>query len=133
MYQANSIEALVAKLNDPDPKVRRRSAQELGACGSTAACYASNLADALNDNDLEVRNRAGKSLVQLAKFGDHVSSMSPGIAKLLIHDDYKVRGTAQDTLEGLGPEAAAAVPQLGVALAHDHDACCRALKVLLKV
>ena len=72
-------------------------------------------------------------LVQLTKFGDHVSKTAKDIAKVLVHEDYKRRGTAQDTLEGLGPQAASAVLQVGEALVHDDDACSRALKVLLKV
>ena len=97
-HQPNSPEALVTQLKDPDPQVRRNAAQKLGELGKTAVSYSSQLADALSDSDLEVRNRAGKSLVQLASFTENIRSLTPGIAKLLMHDVSLVQGDTHSTL-----------------------------------
>ncbi|MGH7162395.1 MAG: HEAT repeat domain-containing protein, partial [Planctomycetota bacterium] len=64
-FAAESIDALVAKLKDPDAKVREAAAEALGESGKDAASAAPALREALQDPERAVRLAAARALERI--------------------------------------------------------------------
>lgn len=86
------------------PLMRSVSAVALGRLGKTGGSFASDLVDCLEVSDIQVRWACAASLGLMA---EHVSSdIVDRVAKLLSHNDGRIRATAAATLGCLGSEKA---------------------------
>jgi HEAT repeat protein len=63
--QPDTIGALIKALANPDARVRQTAAETLGKFGSAARSARPALAEALNDDDPEVRRAASEALVDI--------------------------------------------------------------------
>jgi HEAT repeat protein len=138
---ADMLPPLVAALNDASPVIRAYAAKTLGQLGSDAASAVPALAARLVDGDKSVRRAAIHAVVRLHPPADVVRPLlaraaadadpavrleaiaglmelgSPGVpilAEMLQHDEHAYWAVL--ALGELGPDAAAAVPSLTLAL-----------------
>ncbi|MEO7402603.1 MAG: HEAT repeat domain-containing protein [Burkholderiales bacterium] len=144
-----AIPALAAQLRDPDLKVRRAaaiairkvaeessSADKSGEFTNAHPEVVSQLAEALNDDEMLVRLNAAKA-IRVAHFIDPKSyealpkSLVPPLTSALARPNWEVRAAAGTVLGGMGSNAADAVPALVAALNKaDADAQLTAIQVL---
>jgi HEAT repeat protein len=103
-----AVERLVAGLKSSDANVRRASARGLFELGADKQAVAPALAAALDDPDPTVQGNVYKALASLG------AKAVPRVVGRL--KDPKTRGKALRILALMGPEAAAAVPDLEAAL-----------------
>jgi len=124
---APAVPILIEALRTEDPAIRVKAARALGCLGEVAAEAAAALTAALQDDDLEVRLAAVKSLWNITKTADDVV---PTLVDLLegpggsdLGDGEARRRFLQTVMEALnriGPAATAAGPALS-ALTKDRN------------
>jgi HEAT repeats len=61
------VQALIAKLDDADPKVRGKAAQDLGNLGGAASAAGEKLLELLNDTDGDVCNFAADAYAKVER------------------------------------------------------------------
>ncbi|MFM7348641.1 MAG: HEAT repeat domain-containing protein [Erythrobacter sp.] len=108
-----------ASLGDPDPSVRRRAVQALGAAPDAAARLASHLRE---EPDASVRDAA---FLALAGLGTRAAAEAA--ASLLTEPDAALRSGAFEALGAMPAEAAALLAPLG----HHADPDVRSFAILL--
>jgi HEAT repeat protein len=92
------------------PQLRRSAVYILELMGNEARPALPALAQALNDTDRNVLWSAARAI---GNIGPRQAPFAvPGLAKLLIHIDDNLRFQASATLEAMGPEARAAMPEI---------------------
>src|SRR5688572_18939479 len=87
----DSTDALITQLGDPDPAIRRQSAQALANTRGDVTQVVAALASALNDADLEVRELAASSL---GRIGPKARDGLPALEQALAAPEPSVRLTA---------------------------------------
>jgi len=108
-----ALGVLVSSLEDPDPQVRGKAAECLGAIGPKAARACAGLAQALADTDAGVRASAVRAL---AAIGTHAEPAVLPLCQCLSDVDVTVRQAAAGALSRIGRGASPAVPALTKAL-----------------
>jgi HEAT repeat protein len=110
-----TLEALVAGLSDPVPRVRLATIDVLETMGKTAAPAAPALVRALSDSNRFVRWAAARTLGRMAPAD--AREAVPALARLINPwEDLSVRLAAITTLGQYGSEARSAVPVLASAV-----------------
>ena len=142
-----AVDSLAKALcNDTDVAVRRHAAQALGQLKELSRPAASELINALEDPNLDVRRNAVLALEHMdnqavktskqQRTADEVTTVLVGqLIKALSDPSYKVRKNAAQTLGKLGEGAAPAAAALAAVAATDAhaDVRCRALDALGRV
>jgi HEAT repeat protein len=119
-----AIAALTEALKDTDPVVRAKAATVLGAIGPDAKPMAFEIMlGLLGDKDDKVIAAATAALPKLGKPEREHARL---FAKLLTHANAKVRESALNALNDLGPSAADAGPALVAMLATEKDPALKA-------
>jgi HEAT repeat protein len=126
-----SVDALVADLEDADAAVRRAAATALATRGEAAREAVPALQEALRDENFAVRVLAGVALTKLGEAGGEVS-ISPEDAPALVDSlgdrDANVSGSAREGLHKLGAKA---IPALVAQLAGADGRVRRAVLSML--
>jgi serine/threonine protein kinase len=108
------IEFLLPLLNTTDDRYRRQAINDLAEFGSDAGVAVPQLISLLQEDDFQLYIPASYTLIKIGE--NSVSSL----AELLKHEKLEIRRRAATTLEQIGVQAEAAIPQLIQAL-EDSD------------
>jgi HEAT repeat protein len=107
-----AVPALVALLQDPDPKMRTLAASTFWGMGAKAREAAPALGAALADPETGVRVKVAMALENM---GAAAEAAIPDLVKALRDRDGQVRQWAARALGSIGPAAESAVPALAKA------------------
>jgi HEAT repeat protein len=103
-----AVPELIKRLTDPCASVREEAARALGNIGPAASAAVPALIDALKgDGSREPSNSAIEALAQI-----NAETAVSVLIEVLRHPDLDRRWTAAAALGALGPQAAAAIPDL---------------------
>src|SRR5262249_44788783 len=109
MRSHRSVDELIRRLADENPRVRASAAKELAKLGPEAARATEALSTTLKDEDAKVRYYSAKAL---STIGPHDSLAVPALIERLRDPDPQVRYFAVKALSKIGPEAREAAPAL---------------------
>lgn len=118
--RSEKIEFLLSLLSSTDNRYRNQAINDLAEFGSYASTAVPQLIDFLQEDDYQLYSLASHAL---AKIGEN---SVPFLAELLNHEKVEIRRRAASTLEEIGAQAQAAIPQLIQALEDsdpDGDVC----------
>lgn len=102
-----ALPALIAALEDPSARIRRRSLSGLLGMGPKAAPAVPRLSETLKDADLDIRH---VSAIVLGQIGPGARAAVPALAQALKDTDPRIRVAAATSLGEIG--ALEAVPAL---------------------
>ena len=112
IQRTEKIESLLYLLNTTDNRYKKYAIEDLAEFGSYANVAVPQLISFLQEDDLHIR--ASHTLVKIGE------KSVPPLSELLKHEKLEIRRRAASTLEQIGVQAEAAIPQLIQAL-EDSD------------
>lgn len=131
MPDPTAARALRTLLQDPDPNVRSWAVMGLGRDESEPDLSAQQLAEALKDGQVSVRMNAARELGRLAsRSKDSVTYLT---SALEVEKDGVVQSRLIDSLRGLGPKGAPAIPVLLQFLDRTNEVSMFALVALASI
>ena len=104
-----TIRQRIADLNDPNPRIRQQAIYHLARSVVHVDDVIAAVANALDDNDVDVCREAA---VALFMFGAQARIVMPAIITALRHSDLIVRRAVAAAVGSIGPEAVGAAPTL---------------------
>jgi 3-methyladenine DNA glycosylase AlkD len=114
------IPDLISSLEDPDPVVRKESAQALGCIGKEATTAIPALTQTLGDEKKWVRIAAAWALGRIGP------EAIPSLTQALENQDANIRAAAAWGLGYIGSEANESIPVLIQALGDEDETVCQA-------